>query len=418
MAYNEAEVIKLTTDILVKEEGFLGIAKPDPPAGKGINATKNPNDNAYAQYGIGIGHVITPEEYNRGFIDIGGGRKVNTSGIRGSTTTMTQEQATALLRKELPPRFLNPVKTILGTALLDKLNSTQIAACVSYAYNAGPGGPNSRSGFYAFFNNYGVKAAFEAGNYKLAGEIFRDRGVRTVQGGEVLQVLVERRKKEGEYISGEKLPPSTDIRPVINTDKYFDDVYLTTIKKSGGIQFAKAIEEKQVKYQSVVLQDKVKNDALINVTQLQSEIDFVRAVTGAGAAYAAEAKNIVSRVDALLPSEASFLVQYDLFEFSPDLMRQQMTANAGDGQNVDYSHAWRSPGKLAVTANITIPGACGFKIGQIFWVGRTYEHYKDYGAFQLFGLTENIDMSRGWTTELYARFNAMPKNKARLLKGV
>lgn len=126
--------------------------------------------------------------------------------------------------------------------------------------------------------------------------------------------------------------------------------------------------------------------------------------------YQEKQKSIQSRVDELLPAEAAFVVQYDLFEFFPDKMREKMSINAGEGVNPNYSHAWRSPGKLAVTANITIPGASGFRIGQIFWIGRTYEHYKKEGAFQLFGLTETIDLSRGWTTELYARFNAIPRS--------
>jgi hypothetical protein len=58
--------------------------------------------------------------------------------------------------------------------------------------------------------------------------------------------------------------------------------------------------------------------------------------------------------------------------------------------------------------DLTIPGASGFSIGQIFWVDRIYEQYKKIGAFQLFGLTETIDMNRGWTTSIYARLNVIP----------
>jgi hypothetical protein len=91
-----------------------------------------------------------------------------------------------------------------------------------------------------------------------------------------------------------------------------------------------------------------------------------------------------------------------------------MSANTGvqpNGITPNYSHAWRAPGKLAITADITIPGASGFRIGQIFWVGRTYDHYKKYGAFQLFGLTEDININKGWTTTIHSRFNAMPVDK-------
>ncbi len=138
------------------------------------------------------------------------------------------------------------------------------------------------------------------------------------------------------------------------------------------------------------------------------ELLLLRSVNDINVEFQEQQKSIQSRVDGLLPAEAQFAVQYDLFEFFPDKMREKMSINAADGINSNYSHAWRSPGKLAITANLTIPGASGFRIGQIFWIGRTYEHYKKEGAFQLFGLTETIDLNRGWTTELYARFNAMP----------
>ena len=116
------------------------------------------------------------------------------------------------------------------------------------------------------------------------------------------------------------------------------------------------------------------------------------------------------------PADAYNLINLELFEFQPDLMRQLLASNAGDGSNAEYSHAWRAPGKLAVTANVTIPGASGFKIGQVFWIGRTYERYKQNGVFQLFGLTETISLNRGWTTELYARLNVIPKTKIINLK--
>lgn len=429
MAYNQSEVIRVSVDILVSDqyEGFAPNAKPDPPAGwKGINQTPQP-DKAYKQYGVGFGHVITQAEYTQGYIDLGGNRRVTVSGIRGATTTITREQALILITKELPSRFLNPVKSILGQALLNKLSTNQIAACVSYAYNAGPGSASnpSNGGFAQLFFQKGLKEALEAGNYTRAGEIFRDFGARTAQGSsDVRPELVARRKREGDIIAGVTLPPSDNaVIPPLNVDKYFDETYIKPLRAQGATdEFINALINKQIKYENVVLQDKVSREALTDTSQLQPEIDFIRAITGAGAVFQATARSLVTRTDTFLPSEASYLIQNNLFEFEPDLMRQQMIANAGDpnnpGINENYSHAWRAPGKLAITANITIPGASGFKIGQIFWVGRTYEHYKKHGAFQLFGLTETIDMSRGWTTELYARFNAMPTVKAQLLKGV
>jgi len=149
-------------------------------------------------------------------------------------------------------------------------------------------------------------------------------------------------------------------------------------------------------------------NAIYSEQQLAGEFILLDSAAQANLQIAAESKENLSKVDGLIPAEAAFLVQNNLFELRPDVMRQQMSANAGDGITSNYSHAWRSPGKLAITADLTIPGAAGFKIGQIFWVGRTYEHYKKYGAFQLFGLTEEITINKGWTTTIHSRFNAMP----------
>ena len=151
---------------------------------------------------------------------------------------------------------------------------------------------------------------------------------------------------------------------------------------------------------------------------ISGELLLLGSVNSINVEYQEQQKSIQSRVDGLLPAEAAFVVQYDLFEFFPDKMREKMSINAAEGINANYSHAWRSPGKLAITANLTIPGASGFRIGQVFWIGRTYEHYKKEGAFQLFGLTETIDLSRGWTTELYARFNAIPRSVIATAKSV
>ena len=156
---------------------------------------------------------------------------------------------------------------------------------------------------------------------------------------------------------------------------------------------------------------------LYSDSQLDGELALINLAAEANLTLQAEAKSNLAKIDNLIPAEAAFLIQRNLFELQPDLMRQQRSANAGSGnREVDYSHAWRAPGKLAITADITIPGASGFRIGQIFWVGRTYEHYKKFGAFQLFGLTEKITIERGWNTTIHSRFNAMPTGKVKNLK--
>jgi hypothetical protein len=150
-------------------------------------------------------------------------------------------------------------------------------------------------------------------------------------------------------------------------------------------------------------------NAIYSRQQLDGELELLNIAAQANVQLAAEAKENLSKIDGLIPAEAAYLVQQNLFELQPDLMRQKMSANAigPDGIVPNYSHAWRSPGKLAITADLTIPGASGFKIGQIFRVGRTY-NYDNQGAYQLFGLTEDISIGKGWTTTIHSRFNAMP----------
>jgi len=125
-----------------------------------------------------------------------------------------------------------------------------------------------------------------------------------------------------------------------------------------------------------------------------------------------ETKSILdNKLGSFSPDAKLMLIASSLFEMYPDDMRNKMSQNSTKGgMNPNYSHAWRTPGKLSVTADLTIPGIAGLRIGQIFWVDRISDSYKDYGAFQLFGLTENIDISKGWTTSIHSRFNVLPRN--------
>jgi len=125
-----------------------------------------------------------------------------------------------------------------------------------------------------------------------------------------------------------------------------------------------------------------------------------------------ETKSILdNKLGSFSPDAKLMLIASSLFEMYPDDMRNKMSQNSTkSGMNPNYSHAWRTPGKLSVTADLTIPGISGLRVGQIFWVDRISDSYKEYGAFQLFGLTENIDISKGWTTSIHSRFNVLPRN--------
>lgn len=187
-------------------------------------------------------------------------------------------------------------------------------------------------------------------------------------------------------------------------DKLTDKLVLSTKRPDGSSSGNRTFKEY------------LEQDGIYRESQLDGEIALLNLAAEAQVKLQAQQATIRQRIDDLPSAAAAFLIQNNLFELSPDLMRGKMAANAGASFDLgapteNYSHAWRSPGKLAITADLTIPGASGFRIGQIFRVGRTYDHYNRYGAFQLFGLTEEISVGRGWTTTIHSRFNAMPVGK-------
>lgn len=222
-------------------------------------------------------------------------------------------------------------------------------------------------------------------------------------------------QQAGDYFTRTYLNPVKEIQRIL-----YDALFKKELKAQPGITPKPGVGSGVAaipRTSPVPVQQNIEECGLIADSQLNGELTLLRGVAQANITFSNQTKSIVAKIDGFIPAEAAYLVQFDLFEMQPDLMRQLMSSNAGNSNNnVDYTHAWRAPGKLAITADITIPGACGFSIGQIFWVGRTYEHYKQFGAFQLFGLTENIDVGRGWTTTIHSRFNAMPTHKIRILQ--
>lgn len=216
-------------------------------------------------------------------------------------------------------------------------------------------------------------------------------------------------------------PSVTDIQNAF-TD-YISRVYIKPfIDNKRFVEFANAIDSDKLTLssgttgQTVSIKKLIQESNAFSVANLAGETALLSSVAEVQSDLAVAQQNIATKLSGFTPSEQYFLLSQNYFEIYPDRMRAQMSKNAGNGINANYSHAWRAPGKLAITATLTIPGASGFRIGQIFWIGRTYESYKKFGAFQLFGLTETIDINRGWTTELYARYNAIPVSKIQNLQ--
>lgn len=409
-------------EFIGNEEGFLP------------NAYLDPKGNLENQYSVGYGHLIKTEEIARGFLLLADNTRVPIVGVGGGQTTITQPQAVSLFNRDIT-FYLTGTERTVGPTTWAKLTDKQKAALVSYSYNAGVGNAREGTGFAGFYNRNGFKEALDSGNYRRAGEILRDFGVRTatVNGvRQVVQGLVNRRRTEGSQLANATLastpsqPGIITQAPVVSADEYFQNIYVNPINDRNirlAIEQRKFVTQYDTPTLSVTtltpIQDIVRNTAIVDTTQLAGELSLLRGTSAVAIEFVEETKSVVTRLDGLLPKEGAYLVTYNLFELYPDLMRQKMSANSqvdASGEVPNYSHAWRAPGKLAITANVTIPGASGFRIGQVFQIGRTYEHYKNFGAFQLFGLTETIDLSRGWTTELYARFNAIPQSKLAGLK--
>ena len=153
----------------------------------------------------------------------------------------------------------------------------------------------------------------------------------------------------------------------------------------------------------------LKTSDIITQNELQGELTLIRLLENIQSGQQAQVNAVENRLKNFTPLAQQELVVQRLFAIDADEMRNQLASNMYADKNFSTTHAWRAPGKLAVTANLTIPGMSGFRIAQIFWIDRILENYKATGAFQLFGLTEHIDINRGWTTELYARYNVIPR---------
>lgn len=84
-----------------------------------------------------------------------------------------------------------------------------------------------------------------------------------------------------------------------------------------------------------------------------------------------------------------------------------MVANITRGADGNKSNAFgASPGTLSISADITLPGINGLRVGELFWIDRIPTFYKAFGAFQTLSIEDTID-KEGWKTQIHARFNYM-----------
>jgi predicted chitinase len=86
-------------------------------------------------------------------------------------------------------------------------------------------------------------------------------------------------------------------------------------------------------------------------------------------------------------------------------MGDMMVGNIARSANGNSSNAFgAAPGALAITADITLPGINGIRMGELFWVDRIPAFYRAFGAFQVLSIEDNIGLD-GWTTKIHSRFN-------------
>lgn len=87
--------------------------------------------------------------------------------------------------------------------------------------------------------------------------------------------------------------------------------------------------------------------------------------------------------------------------------QDHMIANITRDSNFSTSNAFgAAPGGLSISANLTIPGLNGFRVGELFWIDRIPTMYKAFGAFQIISYEHTISQGE-WKTILNARYNML-----------
>jgi GH24 family phage-related lysozyme (muramidase) len=172
---------KSSADFISSMEGFAGKAYLDPP-----NNTKN-------QYSVGFGHLITEAEIKQGYINLGNGKRIEIKGPGGKDTTITKEEAKALLNSDIP-KYEAIASKGLGSDAWIKLNQDQKNALTSLAYNGG-------AGIINHLVKNGLREAILKNDMEAASKIIYEKGYKT-SGGKYLAGLDTRRLKEATLFAG------------------------------------------------------------------------------------------------------------------------------------------------------------------------------------------------------------------------
>ena len=97
-----------------------------------------------------------------------------------------------------------------------------------------------------------------------------------------------------------------------------------------------------------------------------------------------------------------------LFRYIEVFPEYMVAAMADTANGADANAFGASPGALSISADLTMPGVSGLRVGELFWIDRIPTFYKAFGAFQIISIEDNID-TNGWTTKIHARFNYLGK---------
>ncbi len=113
-----------------------------------------------------------------------------------------------------------------------------------------------------------------------------------------------------------------------------------------------------------------------------------------------------------------FLAAFRYVEIFPERMIANIRCNSDKIRSNAFGVA---PTSLAITADLTMPGIAGLRVGELFWIDRIPSFYKAFGAFQIMTIEHNITRD-GWVTKVHSRFNylgdAWKQRMVEILKGV
>jgi len=114
-----------------------------------------------------------------------------------------------------------------------------------------------------------------------------------------------------------------------------------------------------------------------------------------------ETKRVTSSAERILRKFNALNIVFPFVELTPELMIASIRCDADNNKSNAFG---ASPGALSLSADITLPGINGFRVGELFWIDRIPSFYKAFGAFQILSIEDEITID-GWNTKIHSWFN-------------